>query len=118
MIIEEVYSDLEVEDFLNHHGVKGQKWGVRNSITFTGRTRVRGNRRQSRSARNGKRVVAALLGGPFGLIAYNALSAPLKKPIKKKQSGAAFVTKLIATGILTTPVSAIAYAQIAAPRKK
>jgi hypothetical protein len=33
MIIDaEVYIDHEVEDFLDHHGVKGQKWGIRNDI--------------------------------------------------------------------------------------
>jgi len=125
-------SDISVEDFLSHHGVKGQKWGIRNAkvggdgettITFRGRTHVRNNRTQSRAARNGKRVVAAMLGGPVGLIAYNALSAPLNeksaaKMAKKRQSGAAYVAKLVAVGVLATPLTAIAYAQIAKPVRK
>lgn len=108
--------------YLEHYGKKGMKWGKRKT-TSADRSGVNGpyrksSKTQSRKARNGKRVLATVLGGPIGLVGYNALAKPLntkdaKKMAAKKQSGTAFAAKLVATGVLTSPVGAIAYAQSA-----
>lgn len=123
-------SHEEIDDyFLEHYGVKGMKWGVRRArATKVVDSGLRGGRKerlirggaqkeQSRKARNGKRVAAALLGGPPGLIAYNSLSAPLnaKSSAKMKtQSARMLAGKTVAVSLLTTPLGGLMYYQMSA----
>lgn len=126
-------SHSQIDRFFEHHGVKGQKWGVirkraqntlankpqgpNDNFTRSGRTtRSTMGKTQTRTARNVKRGAAFIAGNIPGLILYNAVSKPVngKKP-PKTQSGAAYAAKLVATGVLLTPLSAIAYHQMAAP---
>lgn len=51
--------DQELEDFLEHHGVKGQKWGRRKSKYFSPTSKQeRRQIRRSESAREGRKIIA------------------------------------------------------------
>lgn len=39
-IDEDVYNNLKIEEFLDHHGIKGQKWGIRNNKKETNLSRL------------------------------------------------------------------------------
>jgi len=130
-------SHAQIDAYFEHHGVKGQKWGIRNAknrvdgvlagkayknhpgFNRQGRTASgTGGRYQSRSARNVKRVAAAIILPGIGDTLYNTIAKPLdpKSPLAKKtQSGTAFTVKLVAAGVLGTPLAAINYYQIAKP---
>lgn len=43
-----MFVDEDISDFLSHHGIKGQRWGVRNKQTGTSTKKV--SRRQRRIA--------------------------------------------------------------------
>ena len=71
-IDEEVYLDLAREQFLEHYGVKGMKWGIRNEVVKGPRTPyTKGKRRASRLVGTG----AAILGARFVL--RHTLRVPL-----------------------------------------
>lgn len=66
--------DLQTDEFLDHHGVKGQKWGIRKSERVTGVTRPRGalldrnarTRQAIKDARSGERFrKTAAIGRAF-----------------------------------------------------
>lgn len=48
-----MYSQVDVENYLAHHGIKGQKWGVRRFQNEDGTRTVEGKSRYSDSGDNG-----------------------------------------------------------------
>ena len=72
IIEEELY--LDHEDFLNHHGVKGQKWGIRNKITKGTRAVGRGTRKTGNFVKKHRKGIAIGVGST-ALIAAGALVA-------------------------------------------
>lgn len=71
IIEEEVYLAYEAEDFLNHHGVKGQKWGIRNKAVTVGKTIGRGTKKTTQYVKDRPAGTEAVIG--FGLIAAMAV---------------------------------------------
>ena len=77
IISEEVYfeHDLdEISDFLEHHGIKGQKWGIRNKITKGTRAVGRGARKTGNFVKKHRKGIAIGVGST-ALIAAGALVA-------------------------------------------
>ena len=63
IVDEEVYLDHELKDFFEHHGIKGQKWGVRKYRRMETHAKVgRG------MGRTGERVRSAVNVGPIDLV--------------------------------------------------
>ena len=74
MIVDkEVYLAYEAEDFLGHHGVKGQKWGIRNKITKGTRAVGRGARKTGNFVKKHPKGIAVGVGSAV-LIAAGALA--------------------------------------------
>lgn len=70
IVDEDVHSAYKVTEFLDHHGVKGQKWGIRND-----RTTKSGNYRLTTKQRVGVGA-AAVLGTPvLGAATYAILKS-------------------------------------------
>jgi hypothetical protein len=65
LIDEEVYLAYEAEDFLDHHGVKGQKWGIRNKASRAVKATGRGIKKVGKTAKKHplavRNVVAATI---------------------------------------------------------
>ena len=71
IIDEEVYLAYEAEDFLGHHGVKGQKWGIRNKAVTVGKTIGRGAKKTTQYVKERPAGTEAIIG--LGLIAATAI---------------------------------------------
>lgn len=115
------------EDFIiEHFGVKGMQWGIRNDKQKVSGPAKPKSTTQSLKAKRGKQVAAALLTGPIGLIVYNKGAKPLhgQKPKSKAakpivyQSEKSKLGKQIASTILAGPIGLIGYNHIAKPVKR
>lgn len=121
-------TDAEIDEFLEHFGVRGMKWGVRKSpAQRAARTRTKDIKRNEKKERNaaskltkGEVVTSALLGGPIGFLTYRALkrdAARTKQENRNKPAAeqAAIAKKItlgeaVVVGMLTTPVGLLGYA--------
>jgi len=94
MIVDEAsYLELATDQFLNHHGVKGMKWGVRNEV-------VKGPR--SSYTKGKKRAVKAVGLGVGILGARFMLRHTLRVPLSVIAGGAAGYAGAKATKVLLT----------------
>ena len=76
LIDEEVYLDYEAQDFFEHHGIKGQKWGIRNKIKkYRSRTPKPGSFRALPKPTQHK-VIAGVVGGT-AVIGGGAIAAAI-----------------------------------------
>jgi hypothetical protein len=119
--------DAQVEEFLEHYGKKGMKWGVRTGIKENAdfkRGQIKGiyrtpqsGKTQSRKVRFGKRLVSEILLPGVGGMLYNGIARPLKPESAKtigNQSKIGYGAKT-ALSILGGPAAIYEYQQIARP---
>ena len=109
------------ENYLIHHGINGQKWGVRRyqnpdgSLTDEGRARygqvkreetknylknvVKGTASRFAGQSTGKKIAQILLLGPVGTLEYNALRS--QDISRGKSLAVMFLGGAIGTGLVT-----------------
>jgi hypothetical protein len=88
IIDEELYFGYEIEDFLEHYGIRGMKWGIRNEkVRTVARTSVsvakvigRGTKKTYSLAKSHPRTT----GAAAALIGYSFLSSRMPINVKYK----------------------------------
>lgn len=133
---EELGEEL-AEDFLNHFGVRGMRWGVRNASrgrdaalkATKNRLAERRKAKLESKLSAGEAAASFLVGGPFGLIGYklvkrNAVATKrenkdLSAEDQIKAASSIKVGEALAVAVVASPVGLIAYSaakQVAARR--
>jgi hypothetical protein len=107
IISEEVYFDQgidEISDFLDHHGVRGQKWGIRKQRRAENFVKV-----GKGMGRPGERIRSATNVGPIDLVKGRGFrGAAARKGARQKK---AFKGKLTGRKVLTR-VAAVRYQDV------
>lgn len=101
-ITEEAYMDQEIDDFLEHYGIKGMKWGIRNSYKKTGVSRFRSaqtdinnrsllylqrSRQSGNSVMKGLRFARAMYNSPRMTLNNKEMVSRLKEQNKRLKKG-------------------------------
>ena len=88
------FSDEAIDDYLEHHGVRGQRWGVKNSSS-KGSTRESRRQALTPGVRRTHTAISIISAGMAGRVIAKGLGLPVTATTLGAAAGAAVTIKLL-----------------------
>lgn len=112
------------QEFLEHHGIKGQRWGIRRYQNKDGTLTSQGERRYSDKKETGKKVAVGIAVGAAAAAGAVLTAYLIKKHGTKKvtdlankvDDGKKAVEKILETPVASTPIHQIQMPKVSATK--